>query len=314
MACVSRVIVGMFAALLLGIAPPLAAEPYRSSPAGVRLDAFDVEQVASLAPGASLHFSVFATPGAAATVLVEGVRRLIELREVQPGVYEGAHTIAAGDRVRAESAAVATVWRDGAVARATLEESLLLDGAPPAAAAARGSPPEFEAPGRETARSPAPFRAGDPVPPAVRAAPLPIASVPPRVVVVPAQNEPPASPAGQLAECRDCALVESIRAVEEQSGPAYVGAIAGGIFGAIFGDQIGKAHARHVTRVLGAVGGALLGRQIERSASSRTRYDASLRLQSGALRVRRYDGPPPFRVGETIRLEAAAPVDAVRPF
>ena len=84
---VGRWIVGVFAALLLGIAPPLAAQSGRS--AALRVDAFDVEQVASLAPGVQLYFSVFATPGAAATVMVDGVRRLVDLREVQPGVYEG---------------------------------------------------------------------------------------------------------------------------------------------------------------------------------------------------------------------------------
>ena len=61
----------------------------RPPPASLFVDAFDVEQVASLAPGAVLQFSVFASPGASATVLIEGVRRLVELREVQPGVYEG---------------------------------------------------------------------------------------------------------------------------------------------------------------------------------------------------------------------------------
>ncbi len=85
MACVSRWIVGVFAAWLLGIAP--SQRPARR--ASLFIDAFDVEEVASLAPGAVLQFSVFASPGASATVLIEGVRRLVELREVQPGVYEG---------------------------------------------------------------------------------------------------------------------------------------------------------------------------------------------------------------------------------
>src|SRR5690349_2770814 len=104
MACVGRWTVGVFAAWLLGIASAPA------SAAALRVDAFDVEQVARLDPGTSLQFSVFATPGAAATVLVEGARRLVELREVEPGVYEGRHVIDAGDRIGPGSSAVATVW------------------------------------------------------------------------------------------------------------------------------------------------------------------------------------------------------------
>ena len=60
MACVGRWIVGVFAALLLGVAPPLVAASSGHS-AALRVDAFDVEQVASFAPGTQLFFSVFAT-------------------------------------------------------------------------------------------------------------------------------------------------------------------------------------------------------------------------------------------------------------
>lgn len=302
MACLSRVIVGMFAALLLA-----AAQPGWAGTGPLRVDAFDVEQVASLAPGTQLNFSVFATSGAAATVLIDGVRRLIDLREVQPGVYEGTHTIEAGDRIRPESAAVATVWRDGAVARATLEESLLLDGAPPVPAARprgviteaealpREIPPPPISPPRNGIAVPLPFQAPTPAPMAVHA-PAPYVSV-------------------ERARCADCALVESIRTVEvASSGPAYFGAVAGGIAGALFGDQIGKAHERHVTRLLGALGGAVVGHEIERSASRRTQYEATFRLPGGAQKVRRYDSPPPFRTGETIRLEATGPADAARRF
>lgn len=298
MAWVSRWIVGMFAAWLLGVAPSMAAPPGRVVAAALRVDAFDVEQVPSLAPGSQLQFSVFASPGASATVMVEGVRRLVELREVQPGVYEGTYVIDAGDRLHGGSTAVATVWRDGAVARATLEESLVLDGAPPTSPASpapfaspgpaimpRAAPPEIDAPSRAPLHSPVPYPAGNAVPPVVRAAGL---------------------EGGRPAPCRDCAVVEWIREVEAPSGPAHAGAIAGGIAGALFGEKIGKAHERHVTRVLGALSGAVIGHEIQRS-TTRSRYDAALRLPDGALRVRRYDAPPPFRVGQLVRLEAALP-------
>jgi outer membrane lipoprotein SlyB len=296
MACVSRwVVVGVFAAWLLGIAPSHAAPPGRAAPAALFVDAFDVEQVPSLAPGTLLQFSVFASPGASATVLVEGVPRLVELREVQPGVYEGVHVIESGDRLRVDSTAVATVWRDGAVVRATLEESLLLDGAPPA-------------PTASSARAPSPS-------PSPSRSPLPLPAPVPRALTLP---PPLGFPAGVAAEgrlsCRDCARVESIRAVEVATGPAYAGSVAGSIAGALFGEEIGKAHERHVTGALGAIGSAVLGRPAQRAGSSRTLYDATLRLPNGTLRVRRYDAPPPFQVGQVIRLETASPAGDARSF
>jgi hypothetical protein len=165
--------------------------------------------VPALVPGAVLQFSVFASPGASATVLVEGVSRLVELREVSPGVYEGAHVIEPGDRIRGESGAVATVWRDGTVVRATLEESLVLDGAPPAA---------------RPRRRPAPFA----VPPATADVPRVTRRVPrrpcrsraarrlPRLACCPAPR--PCRAEGRLVACRDCAVVESIRASRSRVG------------------------------------------------------------------------------------------------
>ena len=129
-------------------------------------------------------------------------------------------------------------------------------------------------------RAPAPYHAGNAFPAPVQA--------------------PPAPQPQRQVDCRPCAVVESIRAVEVPTGPAYAGAIAGGLAGAVFGDQIGKAHERHVARVLGAIGGAFLGHQIQRAATSRTFYDATLRMPNGSLRVRRYDAPPPFQVGQRI--------------
>lgn len=315
------VIVGIGSALLFLLAQSAAAQPGRADHAALRIDGFDIEQVASLAPGTVLTFSVFATPGAAATVLIEGTPKLLEMREIRPGVYEGVYTLVAGDRVRPGAHVIATVWRDGVVARAELEEPLLLDGArpPPAAAPRSPLPAVEEEPPAVPSPSAAYARAGTAVPPADLApAPpaYPPASLPapvPLLVPAPMPSPPPVAPAlpgrsirsaRSEASCADCARVESIRAVEAPSGPAAVGTIAGGIFGALFGEELGRAHARHVTRVLGALGGALIGHEIGRRAGQRPSYEVTLRLPNGERRVRRYEELPPFRVGDTVRLDA----------
>jgi len=298
MASMSRLVVGILAAWLLAVLPAEAAPPGRAVSASVFVDAFDVEQVPALVPGAVLQFSVFASPGASATVLVEGVSRLVELREVSPGVYEGAHVIEPGDRIRGESGAIATVWRDGTVVRATLEESLVLDGAPPARVPAP-APAPFAVP-PATADVP---RVTGVVPRAPMPVPLPPVAAAPRLASpVPA---PVPMPEGRLVACRECAVVESIRVVEKPSGPAAAGAVAGAIAGAVFGDAVGKAHEKHVTRVLGALGGAVIGHEVQRSAQG-TWYDVALRLPNGSLKIVRHDAPPPYRVGQLVPLGAAA--------
>lgn len=144
------------------------------------VEGFVAERVPRLALGVPLNFSVFGSERAAVVVYVEGVPELVDLREVQPGVYEGTHVIATGDAPRADSRVVATMQRGGQVARATLAEPLVL------AAAAL---PWGESGGRALAVD--------------SARPVPFDNMPP----VRHEN------AG-LAFCDHCGVVESIRVVE----------------------------------------------------------------------------------------------------
>ena len=106
--------------------------------------------------------------------------------------------------------------------------------------------------------------------------------------------------------CDDCGVVEAIRTVEINGHPGFVGAIAGSVIGAILGSQFGNGDGRTVAGILGAVGGAHVGREIERSQSKRIGYDVVVRLPNGVAQKRRYDAPPPFRVGDRVRLAGGA--------
>ena len=272
MAVVRQLIVGVFATLLAGITSAALAQPSRAAwaSAGLRVEAFDVEEVPQLSPGAPLNFSLYGTPGAAATLQIDGAQGSLDLHEVQPGIYEGTYTIDAQDRIRPDARVTATLRRGHQVAMSVLEEPLQLGAGTPTVAA---PPMAQSAPIDERAPPAANPRIGTPVPP-VSAAPA----------------------------CADCAVVESIRAVELGSIRGTVGAITGGLVGAILGNQVGHGDGRNLARIIGALGGALAGRELERNAGRRTRYDVVLRLPSGAAQTRSYDRAPPFKVGDTVRL------------
>jgi outer membrane lipoprotein SlyB len=105
------------------------------------------------------------------------------------------------------------------------------------------------------------------------------------------------------AACADCAVVESVRIVKEAPSGGAIGTIAGTIAGAILGEEIAEAHRQRVLGLLGAIGGALGGREIERQATRATHYDVVLRRPDGSTLTRRYDRAPPFAQGETVRLD-----------
>ena len=266
-----------------------AGEPAPVPVASVGVAGVDVEQVAALRAGVPLNFTAFGTPGALVSLRIEGARRVLELQEAEAGVYEGSYLIDGLDAIRPESRVTVTLQKNGAVAYAALDEPLLL---------ARGTVPWNVAtrPAEPAAAPPL----GTPVPPAGRAA------RPPPAAVTPPLATPPVAVASttviERTACGDCAVVESVRAVETAPSGGVIGTIGGAIAGAILGKELGEAHKQRMLTLLGALGGAVAGRQIERHATQSTQYEVDLRLADGTLVRRRYEQAPPFAVGATIHL------------
>lgn len=85
--------------------------------------------------------------------------------------------------------------------------------------------------------------------------------------------------------CADCAVVESVRTVQKQGEGTGLGAVGGGVVGGLLGNQVGKGHGRDAMTVIGAVGGAYAGHQIEKSARSTTQYQTTVRFEDGSVRT-----------------------------
>jgi outer membrane lipoprotein SlyB len=114
---------GVLATLLVCTAEPGFAQAAASGP---RVDGFDVEEVAELTAGTALHFTLYGTPGAAATLSIAGADGSLPLQETQAGIYEGSYTIAADDQITADSRVTADLRAGERVASAVLDEPLVL--------------------------------------------------------------------------------------------------------------------------------------------------------------------------------------------
>ena len=104
------------------------------------------------------------------------------------------------------------------------------------------------------------------------------------------------------AVCRECGVVESIKAVKVQGKTNGVGAVAGGVGGALVGNQIAGGHDRTLGGVAGAIGGGLLGNAIEKHERTTTVFDVNVRMDDGSLRTVRESASP--AVGEKVRVES----------
>lgn len=294
-----RLVVRAAAAGWIAIAAPIAG----ASGAGaetVAVDGVDVEQVSELAAGVTLNFSVYGTPGAAAALRIEGGWRVLALRETEPGIYEGSYFIDRRDAIAPASRVTATLQRGGSFAEASLEGPLVL---------AKGPLPWADAEAAIAAPKPIAVQ-----PPGATATPTAVPSwrESPATIVAPPRSLPPQTDiaaklarAAAPARCEDCATVESVRLVEEAPAVGAIGALAGAIAGAVLGSELGEAHTRRLLGVLGAIGGALTGREIQRQATHGTHYDVVFRRADGSVQTRRYDRSPPFAQGDTVRLNDA---------
>jgi len=216
----------------------------------------------------------------------------------------------------------------------------------PAPAPAQGAPETAPAPApvaQEPAPAPAPTPAApvpQPVPAAAQPAPAPVpAPVKPRVakptpapaVARPAPTTPsyasaptyaPSAPPPAVAApepapvpqiCRDCGTVSEIIPIEKKGESSGAGAVLGGIVGGVLGHQVGGGRGRDVATVAGALGGALVGNEVEKSRGTVAAWNVRVRLEDGTNKVVRFGTEPTWRVGDKVRIENGRIVSASRP-
>jgi outer membrane lipoprotein SlyB len=141
-------------------------------------------------------------------------------------------------------------------------------------------------------------------PPAAQVAPAEAAANNPKPVDRPAHKlaaSPAAAKSAQPAICRDCGVVESVRAVTRKGEASGLGAVAGGLLGGVVGNQMGQGNGRSAMTVLGAVGGGLAGHEIEKRTKSTTVHEVTVRMDDGSMRtVEQAQAPRP---GERVIVE-----------
>jgi outer membrane lipoprotein SlyB len=152
------------------------------------------------------------------------------------------------------------------------------DGTPPVAKVQPGQPP---AQAQARAAKPAPQRAAGHAPAQV------------------AQG----SQAGtsHAAICASCGTVESVQAVQQKGEGTGIGVAGGAVAGGLLGHQVGGGNGKTALTVLGAVGGAFAGNEIEKRARATTVYDVQVRMEDGSTRT--FRRAEPIAAGTKVQAE-----------
>ena len=98
--------------------------------------------------------------------------------------------------------------------------------------------------------------------------------------------------------------VQSVELVRAQSQTTGSGAIIGGLIGAVIGHQIGDGNGRSAATGVGAVGGAILGNEIERQQRGAQDFlRVAVLLDDGTVRSMDLPRATDLRVGDRVRIE-----------
>ena len=138
-----------------------------------------------------------------------------------------------------------------------------------------------------------------------KTAPQPVqtAEVAPQAQGAPVSPPPPASIEAPKPVPGILGVVESVREIKTPADKSNgSGPIVGGIAGAVLGNQFGKGMTRNVLTVVGAAGGALAGREVEREVRATKHWEVSVRLDDGSYRTLNSDVQPFWHGGERVRL------------
>ena len=144
-----------------------------------------------------------------------------------------------------------------------------------------------------------------PVMSAVPAQQAAIQGPPLRMVPMPVvHSHPRAEPARRAPAlvCQNCGVVESIREITTGGDSSGLGAAGGAVVGGLLGNQVGGGHGKQAMTVVGAIGGAFAGNQIEKQAKATQSYETTVRMNNGSSRTIAQASQPEWRDGDHVKI------------
>jgi outer membrane lipoprotein SlyB len=117
-------------------------------------------------------------------------------------------------------------------------------------------------------------------------------------------RQPRAEPArrAEAPVCQECGTVASVREISTRGDGSGIGAAGGAVVGGLLGNQVGGGHGQQAMTVVGAIGGALAGNQIEKRARATLSYETTFRMNNGSTRTIAQEMQPQWHDGDRVRI------------
>lgn len=116
------------------------------------------------------------------------------------------------------------------------------------------------------------------------------------------QAEPIAAAEPARRQCYECGTIESVRESVKPGETNGVGIGAGAVAGGVLGHQMGSGRGNDVMTVLGAIGGAFAGHQIEKKVKTVKEYRITVRFEDGTTQQVVQSTAPAWREGDKVKV------------
>ena len=100
-------------------------------------------------------------------------------------------------------------------------------------------------------------------------------------------------------------VVDSINPIASNNSGIGIGTVIGGVVGGVLGNQVGGGNGKSVATAAGAVGGAMVGHEMEknRNNANSTAYQIGVRLDNGNYENFNQAQIGNLRVGDRVRID-----------
>jgi outer membrane lipoprotein SlyB len=111
------------------------------------------------------------------------------------------------------------------------------------------------------------------------------------------------APAPLPAVCSNCGTVRAINTVSQQGQATGAGAVIGAIVGGVAGNQVGGGSGQDIATAAGAIGGALLGNNIERNRNAVAYHEIVIDMEGGGQQFINVQDTMGIYVGVPVRVQ-----------
>ncbi len=113
------------------------------------------------------------------------------------------------------------------------------------------------------------------------------------------------APAPEPEVCNSCGVISAINTREQQGEATGVGVALGALVGGLAGNQVGGGSGKKIATVAGAIGGAVLGNNIEKNRNAATYYEVVIDMDSGQQQVINVPDATGISVGSAVTVQGS---------